>query len=71
MARPNFYAGTGIDRVTLRREDEEYIQDLLSDSRTRFVPVLQERNLIQSGPEPKAVFVSGMMARVLTGSGAH
>ncbi len=70
MARPNFYAGTGIDRVTLRREDDEYIQDLLSDSRTRFVPVLQERNLIQSGPEPKAVFVSGMMARVLTGSGA-
>ena len=70
MARPNFYAGTGIDRDTLRRTDDAYIQELISDSRTRFVPVLQERNLIQSGREPKAVFISGMMARALTGSGA-
>ncbi|MDF3075767.1 MAG: pyrophosphatase [Alphaproteobacteria bacterium] len=71
MSRPNFYAATGIDRATLKREDEAFIQDLISDSRTRFVPVLQERNLIQSGREPKAVFVSGMMARALTGSGAE
>ena len=61
----------GIDRDTLRRTDDAYIQDLISDSRTRFVPVLQERNLIQSGREPKAVFISGMMARALTGSGAE
>jgi NAD+ diphosphatase len=71
MSRPNFYAATGIDRATLKREDEAFIQDLIYDSRTRFVPVLQERNLIQSGREPKAVFVSGMMARALTGSGAE
>jgi NAD+ diphosphatase len=70
MSRPNFYAGTGIDRATLKREDVAYIEELVYDSRTRFVPVLQERNLIQSGREPKAVFVSGMMARALTGSGA-
>lgn len=70
MSRPNFYAGTGIDRATLKREDTTYIEDLIYDSRTRFVPVLQERNLIQSGREPKAVFVSGMMARALTGAGA-
>ncbi len=71
MPRPNFYAGTGIDRATLRREDTVYIEELIYDSRTRFVPVLQERNLIQSGREPRAVFVSGMMARALTGSGAE
>ncbi|MGE0151165.1 MAG: NAD(+) diphosphatase [Reyranellaceae bacterium] len=70
MPRPNFYAATGIDRATLKREDTAYIEDLVYDSRTRFVPVLQERNLIQSGREPRAVFVSGMMARALTGSGA-
>jgi NAD+ diphosphatase len=70
MKRPNIYAGAEIDRATLRREDEAWIEELLSDSSTQFVPVRQERNLVRPGPEPKPVFISGMMARALRGSGA-
>ena len=64
MARPNIYSGDGIDRATLKRENLDWIEDLLSDSNTRFVPVKHERNLIKTGDAPQPVFLSGMMARV-------
>ncbi|QQS11156.1 MAG: NAD(+) diphosphatase [Rhodospirillales bacterium] len=69
--RRNPYSSAEIDRASLRREDDDHIEDLLVGSRTRFVPVDNERNLVDKQGQPRPVFLQGMMARALIRGGAQ
>jgi len=67
----NPYSSAEINRASHQREDEDHIEDLLAGSKTKFVPIDNERNLVnkQQG-QPQPVFLQGMMARALIGGGA-
>jgi NAD+ diphosphatase len=66
----NPYSSAEIDRASHKREDEDHIEDLLAGSKTRFVPVDNERNLVNKQGQPQPVFLHGMMARALISGGA-
>ena len=42
----NFYTGNPLDRLALRRDDEPYINALLHDPASRFLPVWRDQHLI-------------------------
>jgi NAD+ diphosphatase len=44
--RPNALAGSLLDRVGTRRRDQAWVEDLLHDPRSRFLPVWRSKNLI-------------------------
>lgn len=43
----NFYAGNPLDRVALRRDDAEYLDGLLHDAASLFIPVWRDQHLMQ------------------------
>ena len=47
MKRPNFYAHSGLDRVSHLRGEADWLETRLSDPRTRIVPVWRAQNLFQ------------------------
>ncbi|MCW5699071.1 MAG: NAD(+) diphosphatase [Rhodospirillales bacterium] len=57
-----FYAGCGLDRVSKRRREAQWITDRLHDHGSRVVPVWKERNLIRAGAEPVPVALAGVAA---------
>ena len=60
---PNILAGPSLERAAHRRKDEAYVQALLADPRTLFVPVWQTRNsVLRQGELLAAHFVTGMQA---------
>jgi len=69
--RRNPYSSAEIDRASHRREVDDDIEDLLVASKTRFVPVDSDRNLIDKRGKPSAVFIQGMMARAIIRGGSH
>ena len=54
----NFFTAYGIDRVSEKREDEEWIALQLADPATRFIPVWQLKNLFTPGEASEPVFMS-------------
>ncbi len=64
-SRPNVYSSSPLDRIAHRREDPAWIAEKLADPESLFVPVWRSRNLIKTGAEPEAVYVSGEMAKAL------
>lgn len=46
----NFYADSGLDRVSERRKDAAWVAERLFDAKSRFVPLWRSRNLV----DPKA-----------------
>src|SRR4029078_5217025 len=68
--RRNMYSSADVARQSLRRGDSGFIDELMAESSTKFIPVDSERNLIRRGEQVEPVFLNGMMARVLVQGGA-
>lgn len=49
IRRPNFYAGSGLDRAVSLRADEAWLKARLADPRSRLVPVWRSQNLFRPG----------------------
>lgn len=63
--RPNFYAGTALDRVALRRRDAAWVAERLGDRRTRLVPVWRSQSFVAHGERPAAAHLAVEMAMEL------
>ena len=50
--RRNPYSSAEIDRASHRRESDDDIEDLLVATKTRFIPIDNERNPRQAGSRP-------------------
>jgi NAD+ diphosphatase len=57
-SRLNFYAGGRLDRAGLRRRDQDWIERLLADPRTRLVPVWRQQSFILQAEMPGAAVLS-------------
>jgi NAD+ diphosphatase len=68
--RRNIYSSAEINRLSLRRVDNGYIEELMSQSTAKFIPVDTEKNLIRREDQPRPVFLAGLMARSLLNGGA-
>ncbi len=66
-SRPNVYSSSPLDRIAIRREDSDWIEQRLTDPDTLFVPVWRNRNLVRGMEEgaPEAVYISGEAAAAL------
>jgi NAD+ diphosphatase len=70
-SRPNVYSASPLDRAATRRDDAAWVQDLLEDPATLFVPVWRNRNLVSGVEErqPQAVYITGEAAGALRMAG--
>jgi NAD+ diphosphatase len=57
MRKSNPYADFGLDRMSVRRRDEEWLRSLLGAERTAILPVWRAKNLVVQGDEPHAVIL--------------
>jgi NAD+ diphosphatase len=57
MIRPNYYAGSALDRMSERRTDAEWLAELLRKPESRLIPVWRSRNLVIEGATPEPVFL--------------
>lgn len=66
-SRPNVYSSSPLDRIGLRREDADWIEQRLNDPDSLFVPVWRNRNLVRGleNSQPEAVYISGEAAQAL------
>jgi NAD+ diphosphatase len=60
--RLNFYAGGRLDRAGLRRRDRDWIERLLADPRSRFVPVWRQQSFILQAEMPAPAVLSAETA---------
>ena len=65
MKRPNFYDHSGLDRMSERRADAEWIDALLEAEETRIMPVWRARNFVTAGDEPQAAHLAADEATAL------
>ena len=70
--RANFYAESGLDRVTQLRADAAWLSARLADPRSRLVPVWRTHNLFRASTEPEAapaprLVPVGELGRLLNG----
>jgi NAD+ diphosphatase len=63
--RPNFYAGSSLDRLAKLRHDASWIAARLADPTTRLVPVWRAQNLVIAGASPTAAWLTVARARSL------
>jgi NAD+ diphosphatase len=64
--RHNYYSSHGIDRVSARRRDDQWLADRLEADTTRFIPVWDQKNLFTTrGEALKPVFLPASDARDL------
>ncbi len=66
----NYYAGTQLDRVAHRREDQDWLAERLADAGTRLVPVWREHNLIALSEGADGTALVTLAATVLDTLGA-
>ncbi len=72
MIPPNFYTETGLDRMSERRSDEDWIAGLLRAGGTVVIPVWRGRNLVVGGGEaPRAARLSTDQIAAFIAEGAH
>jgi NAD+ diphosphatase len=60
----NFYADSGLDRVSERRKDAAWVAERLADPASRFVPLWRSRNYIDP-KAARAILLSGEEQRAL------
>ncbi len=63
----NFYAGNPLDRVALRRDDTEYLDGLLHDPASLFLPVWRDQHLMEGAGESGSTLRVGMPSREALG----
>jgi NAD+ diphosphatase len=63
--RPNFYAGSTLDRLARLRRDADWVAARLADPATRLVPVWRAQNLVIAGASPTAAWLTVAHARSL------
>ncbi|HKY94159.1 MAG TPA: NAD(+) diphosphatase [Kiloniellales bacterium] len=68
---PNKYAGSGLDRLHLKRGDGTWFAQVLADVATRFLPVWQARNLVDDPAEPGLAWIDNGRAAELLQGGAQ
>lgn len=69
--RPNFYAGTVLDRAALRRRDAAWLAARLADPATRLVPVWRSQSFVAHGEMPAAAHLGAdISAGLLSAAGA-
>lgn len=66
----NFYAGSGLDRVSHVRRDEAWLLEQLQAPGTRVVPVWRSQSLMVMGDSPAAVYLNGESAAAFAAQGA-
>ena len=71
MKRPNYYDQSGLDRMSERRADAEWIERLLASADTRILPVWRARNFVVSGETPQAAHLAAEAAAALVDSDGH
>jgi NAD+ diphosphatase len=54
----NYFSAGGLDRTTLLRPRNEWLEERLEDPATRIIPVWQSRNLLEGDSEPRPVLLS-------------
>jgi NAD+ diphosphatase len=60
----NFYADSGLDRVSEKRKDAAWVAARLADPASRFVPVWRSRNYVDP-KEARAILLQGELGRAL------
>ncbi len=70
MQRPNFYASSGLDRVSHLRRDTTWLAARLADAHCRVQPVWRSRNFIIHGDHPAAGWLPVAMLRDQLDAGA-
>ena len=53
----NFYSGVGLDRADHLRRDDTWLTRQLAAETARFVPVWRDKNLIDAGPQARALWL--------------
>ncbi len=75
MNRPNFYAACGLDRAGALRADASWLEERLSDPRTRLVPVWRAQNLfrvdVASSGRPAPLLPTVVEASAILNGEAH
>jgi len=69
--RANNYAGSGLDRLHLKRGDGTWYAQVLADAATRFLPVWQTRNLVDDPAAPGLAWIDNGRAEQLLQGGAE
>ena len=66
-SRTNAYTGSPLDRVSGRRDDSDWIAEMLADPETLFAPVWRSRSLMKGVEEgaPEALLLTGAAAETL------
>jgi NAD+ diphosphatase len=62
-SRLNYFSAGGLDRATLLRPRDEWLQERLSDPATRIVPVWRSLTLLRGDSVPRAVLLSPAQLR--------
>lgn len=70
MQRPNFYASSGLDRVSHLRRDAAWLAERLADPETRVQPVWRSQNFIARGDQPSAGWLPASALREQIAAGA-
>lgn len=65
MRKPNPYANVGLNRVSERRGDRDWLESLLRADETLVLPMWRSRNLVIRGDDAHAVVLRGGEARGL------
>ena len=72
MNLPNFFTETGLDRMSERRADEDWVAGLLRDGGTVVIPIWRGRNLVVGpGEAPRAARLSPDHVAGFIKDGAH
>ena len=69
--RPNFFAGTYIDRRTEVREEADWLERALADPHCQFLLARGTRQLVHAAPQPHVAFVSGRHPAVAAAEPEH
>jgi NAD+ diphosphatase len=64
MEQQNYYTGVGLDRLTERRIDADWIARRLGDPQARLVPMWQLKALVIDGETPEPVFLAAAECQV-------
>ena len=65
MQRPNFYAGSGLDRAAHRRTDAEWLDAVRRAAGSRILPMWRSKSLVVTGEAPSVVMLDAQDASVL------
>ena len=56
----NFFTAHTVDRLSVKRQDEAWIETRLQDANTYFIPVWQSKNLFTNTESPQPIFLNNL-----------